>query len=108
MMNEFEAGEQAAALKKFQDSIGRPLFKWPYRKAREPLAHKRWRRMRSIVHRFRLYANASLPILAGMTPTFFNVEAAERAAYKNWLAYKHRREMHYLTGKAKTPPPWGC
>src|SRR5208282_4390668 len=60
-MTESEAAQQAKACVNFEKSIGRPVLSWPYGHTRETRTHRRWRMFASVVHRFRLYADA-LPI----------------------------------------------
>ncbi len=102
-----ESVVELKALTTFVKSIGRPVNRWPYRRARETRLHRQWRAAASIVHRFRLYADAGLPIEPGMTKAFWDAEDAERVAHRAMIEEKHRREMDFLTGKRKSAPPWG-
>jgi hypothetical protein len=110
MMNKLESDRQAQALIKFANSIGQPIGpRWPWRRTREPRAHREWRRACGIVHRFKLYADAQIEeITPLMRQLYYEAANRERRAYRKWLAHKHRRSMSFLTGDMKTPPPWGC
>jgi hypothetical protein len=110
MMNESESNQQAAALIRFQKSIGRSVGpRWPWRNAREPIAHKEWRRAQRILLRFNLYADAQIEeITPLLRQLYYEAEGRARREYRRWGTYKQRRSMRFLTGKRKTPPPWGC
>lgn len=104
-MHKSEVEEQSKALQDFIASMRRPVMRWPWR-AKEPKAHREWLRLASSVRRFELYRAAGLELLPGMTKAFFDIETRERIAWRRWLAYKHRREMRYCTGKTQSAPPW--
>jgi hypothetical protein len=104
-MTESEVEQESKALRTFQKSLHRPVLRWPWR-TKETQTHKRWRILASVVRRFRLYADAGLPIEPGMTKALFDSEDAERITHRKMNEEKHCREMHYMTGKTKTPPPW--
>ena len=110
MTNKLESDRQAQALIKFANSIERPVGpRWPWRRTREPRAHREWRRACGIVRRFNLYADAQIEeITPLMRQLYYEAEGRERRAWRKWSLVRRRITMNFLTSKRKTPPPWGC